>query len=58
MVDQRVRGCLLPSGAILADGEGGRVSVERELVVLVWLLEYGHGAHTATGGGRPELKIL
>jgi hypothetical protein len=40
MVDQRVCGCLLPSGGILADREGMRIRIERVLVRSVWILEH------------------
>jgi hypothetical protein len=35
-----------------------RINIERLLVVSVWLLEHGHGAHTATGGQPTKTKIL
>lgn len=59
VVDQRVRWSLVPSSVILAEDICILINEELLREVLVWLLlvEHGHGAHTAAGGGQTGLKI-
>lgn len=58
MVDQRVCRSFVSTSIIVGESECVRVNVELLWKVLVvWLLERGHGAHSAAGGGQTGLKI-